>query len=100
MQQRVQRCVDVSTTGLESNAKIGMAPDSSALPEDLTRALDWLRGHLSEPVQLDTLAAVSGTRPRTLERHFRMFLGTTPLGWARRMRLARRRRALVHAGPE
>jgi adenylate cyclase len=29
-----------------------------------------------------------------------MFLGTTPLGWTRRMRLARARRALLHAGPE
>jgi adenylate cyclase len=74
--------------------------NSPALPADLMRALDWLRGHLSEPVQLDTLAEISGTRPRTLERHFRMFLGTTPLGWARRMRLVRARQALENAGPE
>ena len=29
-----------------------------------------------------------------------MFLGTTPLGWARRVRLARARHALLHPGPE
>ena len=80
--------------------KIGLTPDPSALPADLVRALDWLRGHLSEPVQLDRLAEVSGVTPRTLERHFREFLGTTPLGWTRRMRLARARQALLHAGPE
>jgi AraC-like DNA-binding protein len=90
----------MSPPDLGSNAKTDVTQNPPALPADLMRALDWLRGHLSEPVQLDTLAAVSGTRPRTLERHFRMFLGTTPLGWTRRMRLARARRALLHAGPE
>jgi AraC-like DNA-binding protein len=88
------------TPDLKSNAKIGLPPDPSALPADLVRALEWLRAHASEPVQLDTLATVSGAPPRTLERHFRTFLGTTPLGWTRRMRLARVRHALLHAGPE
>ncbi|QWG13850.1 helix-turn-helix domain-containing protein [Bradyrhizobium sediminis] len=73
---------------------------SSALPADLVRALGWLRGHLSEPIQLELLAQVSGVRPRTLEAHFRMFLGTTPLGWVRRMRLARARQELLRAGPK
>ena len=90
-------CVDMPTPGL--GTKIGLTPDPSALPADLIRALDWLRGRLSEPVQLDHLAEVSGVSPRTLERHFREFLGTTPLGWTRRMRLARARQALLHAGP-
>lgn len=73
---------------------------SSALPADLVRALGWLRGHLSEPVQLELLAQISGVRPRTLEAHFRLFLGTTPLGWVRRMRLARARQKLLQSGPE
>lgn len=72
---------------------------SSALPADLVRALGWLRGHLSEPVRLEPLARVAGVRPRTLEAHFRMFLATTPLGWVRRMRLARARQELLAAGP-
>src|SRR4030088_121356 len=72
---------------------------SSALPADLVRALGWLRGHLSEPIQLERLAQISGVRPRTLETHFKMFLGTTPLGWVRRMRLARARLELLNARP-
>ena len=72
-------------------------PDaSSALPGDLVRALGWLRGHLSEPLQLEQLAQIAGVRPRTLQTHFKMFLGTTPLGWVRRMRLARARQELVN----
>jgi AraC-like DNA-binding protein len=73
---------------------------SSALPADLVRALGWLRGHLSEPIQLELLAQVGGVRPRTLETHFKMFLGTTPLGWVRRIRLARARQELLHAGSQ
>jgi AraC-like DNA-binding protein len=71
---------------------------SPALPADLVRALKWLRAHVSEPIQLKQLAQAVDARPRTLETHFKMFLGTTPLGWARRMRLARVRRELLRSG--
>src|SRR5689334_17923400 len=67
------------------------------LPADLARALAWLRSHVSEPVDLEALALVAGVRPRTLETHFRTFLGTTPFGWVRRMRLAHARRELERA---
>jgi AraC-like DNA-binding protein len=93
-----KRCVDMAAPDLET--KIGQTPDPSALPADLIRALEWLRSHLADPVRLDSLALASGSTPRTLERHFREFLGTTPLGWTRRMRLARARQALLNAGPE
>jgi AraC-like DNA-binding protein len=67
------------------------------LPADLARVLGWLRGHLSEPIDLERLALIAGVRPRTLETHFRAFLGATPLGWVRRMRLAHARRELERA---
>ena len=72
---------------------VSRAP-TAALPADLVRVIDWLRGHLAEPINLERLAAVAGVRPRTLEAHFRSFLGTTPLGWVRRMRLVNARREL------
>ncbi len=71
-----------------------------ALPASLARALDWLRAHLNGPVDLNTLAAVAGVRPRTLEAHFKQFLGTTPLGWVRSARLARARQELLNATPQ
>ena len=58
--------------GPERNRMANGAPNSP-LPADLVRALDWLRGHLSEPIDLDKLAQVAGIRPRTLETHFREF---------------------------
>ncbi len=70
------------------------------LPESLVRALRWLDARPDEPVALETLAAIAGVRPRTLEAHFKRHLGTTPLGWVRRMRLARARQQLLAAGSE
>src|SRR5262245_33736675 len=77
----------------------GRVPEQP-LPADLGRALGWLRSHLTEPIDLERLAAVAGVRPRTLETHFRTFLGTTPLGWVRRMRLALARRELQRASAD
>lgn len=68
-----------------------------ALPASISHALTWLKSRLDEPIQLETLAAVAGVRPRTLEAHFKLYLGTTPLGWVRRMRLARARQQLLSA---
>jgi AraC-like DNA-binding protein len=78
----------------------GTPPSREPLPTSLVRALDWLKGRLEEPVQLADLAAVAGVRPRTLESHFRLHLRTTPLGWVRRLRLARARQALQAAAPD
>jgi AraC-like DNA-binding protein len=79
----------------------GLAPHvRHALPASLAHALGWLKGRLDEPIQLETLAAVAGVRPRTLEAHFKLYLGTTPLGWVRRTRLARARQQLLAADDE
>lgn len=73
---------------------------SSALPAGLARALDWLDAHPDEPFDLSRLAFEAGVRPRTLEMQFRRDLDSTPLGWVRRMRLARARRQLLAARTE
>lgn len=88
------------THGRRRGRQAGGAPGPSALPADVVRAVDWLRTHLDEEVRLDTLAEVAGVRPRTIEAHFRQFLGTTPLGWLRNARLARARQELLRAGPQ
>lgn len=79
-------------------------PDTSAprpgraLPGDLVRVLEWSRLHAREPAGLEDLARIAAVPPRTLETHFRQFLGTTPLAWLRDARLTRARDALLAAG--
>ena len=67
----------------------------SALPADVVRALDWLRTHASERIEVDTLASVAGVRRRTLQAHFLRFLGASPRAIARRIRLANARARLL-----
>ena len=74
----------------------GLTPrERASLPESLSRALNWLNMRLDEPVALDDLAAAAGVRPRTLEAQFRLHLNIPPLGWVRRVRLARARQQLL-----
>jgi AraC-like DNA-binding protein len=86
---------DIATCGDEP-----MVHARHALPASLAQALGWLGTRLDEPIELATLAAAAGVRPRTLEAHFKRHLGTTPLGWVRRTRLARARQQLLAAGAE
>lgn len=76
---------------------LGGGMNDSGLPGGLVRALAWLRSRPDQPVTLDALAHAAGMRPRTLETHFKTFLGTTPLGWVRRMRLQNARQLLLNA---
>ena len=71
-----------------------------ALPASVAHSLRWLNERLDESIQLEVLAAVAGVRPRTLEAHFKTYLGTTPLGWVRQMRLARARQQLLTASDD
>jgi AraC-like DNA-binding protein len=86
-------------SGQRSNVDFGGLPgggDSHGpLPRDLVRALRWIDVRLAEPVKIDTLATVAGVPARTLQAHFTQYLGTTPLGWLRKTRLANARRQLL-----
>jgi len=71
----------------------------ASLPAPIVRALDWLDAHRDAAPDLGSLAVAAGVRPRTLETQFRRHLRSTPLVFARRMRLARLRRELLDAKP-
>jgi AraC-like DNA-binding protein len=77
------------------SSDVGGAYALSAKPADVVRALAWLRAHPGVTISLDALADVAGVRPRTLEAHFRQFLGASPAAIARRIRLAHVRRHLA-----
>jgi transcriptional regulator GlxA family with amidase domain len=59
-------------------------------PDGLGPVLAWARERLDQPLTVAQLAAAGHTSPRTLARHFRETLGTTPLRWLveQRVRLA------------
>jgi AraC-like DNA-binding protein len=78
----------------------GLPAAHQSLPGSVTRALAYLDSRIDQPFDLESLSAAAGVRPRTLEAHFKTYLGTTPLGWLRRTRLARARQQLLAHGED
>jgi len=68
---------------------------SRPLPRDLNRALDRLKGEPERSWTLVSLATACGVAPRTLQKHFRQFLGRTPLEFIRELRLDQARQELL-----
>ncbi|GAA1697870.1 transcriptional regulator FtrA [Kribbella yunnanensis] len=62
--------------------------------ESLAALLDWVSGHLAEPITVDELAARCNVSPRTLARRFTDQLGTAPGQWLLAQRIARTRALL------
>jgi AraC-like DNA-binding protein len=70
------------------------------LPRDVRRAIDLLVGDLGRSWRIGELAQSCGASRRTLEKHFRHFLGCTPLTFLRDARLDQARRHLLRAPPD
>jgi adenylate cyclase len=65
------------------------------LPRDVKKALALFRANPGRDHRLGELAAACGVAPRTLQKHFRRFLGITPVAALRDLRLDVARRALL-----
>ena len=68
---------------------------SQPLPRDLKRALDRLNAEPERAWTVASLAAACGVAPRTLQKHFRCFLGRSPVEFVRELRLDRARQQLL-----
>jgi AraC-like DNA-binding protein len=67
------------------------------LPRDVKRAIEFLRAQLDRPWRVDELARLCGVPRRTLEKHFRRFVGCGPLRFLHAERLENARRQLLIA---
>jgi TolB-like protein len=65
------------------------------LPHDVKRAVDFMRAGLGRTLTLVDLVAACGVADRTLHKHFRAFLGLSPLRYWRRLRLTAVRESLL-----
>ncbi|MGY1609452.1 helix-turn-helix domain-containing protein [Geodermatophilus sp. SYSU D00700] len=68
-------------------------------PATVRRAVAHIDAHAHLPLPLSEIAAAAGTSARALQYGFRRHLGTTPLGYRRRVRLELARRDLQRADP-
>ena len=65
------------------------------VPHDVKRAVDHMRKNRGRKITMADLVSVSGVAARTLTKHFRAFLGVSPLRYLRRLRLAAVREILL-----
>ena len=70
------------------------------LPRDVRKALDVLRADVARERSVGELAAICGVATRTLQKHFKQFLGRTPGEVLRDLRLERVRHELLCGAPD
>jgi AraC-like DNA-binding protein/tetratricopeptide (TPR) repeat protein len=69
------------------------------LPRDVRKAIDLLQGDPGRAWKIDDIARLCGVPRRTLEKHFRRFLGRAPLKFLHNERFDQVRRKLLRAPP-
>ena len=69
-------------------------------PRDLKKAIDLLQGDPARDWTVEALARTCGVARRTLQKHFRRFVGQTPMAFLRIERLDQARRKLLRGAPE
>ena len=70
------------------------------LPRDVRMAIEFLSNDLSRRWKIDELARLCGVPRRTLEKHFKHYLGKAPLQHLQAERLNAVRRRLLRAAPD
>jgi adenylate cyclase len=79
-----------------SEQAVSKQPASAGpVPDDVRKAVALIRRSLCSPLPMCDLAAHCGVAERTLNAHFRMFIGVSPIAYLRRLRLAAAREALL-----
>jgi adenylate cyclase len=68
------------------------------VPHDVKKSIGYMRARLDRKVMIGDLVRESGVAERTLRKHFRAFVGLSPLEHLRRLRLAAAREQLL-GGP-
>ena len=81
----------VQTTRCDPVVLSGNSPAS----KDVKKAIDYLRAGTARKITMAELATASGVAERTLRKHFRTFVGLSPLDYLRRLRLAAVRDDLI-----
>jgi AraC-like DNA-binding protein len=75
------------------------APVPAVASRDVTRAIDFIEAHLTEPITVVDIIQAAGVSGRALFKHFRRSIGSTPMRYLRDARLERVRQSLLNATP-
>ena len=57
------------------------------IPKSIKRACDYIGDNLHQPISIDELATACGVAPATLTRHFKLYIGQSPMEYIREQKL-------------
>ncbi len=61
----------------------------------IVRAIDWLKGHLDQPVSIEHLSSLANMSRSSLHHHFKALTAMTPLQYQKQLRLHEARRLML-----
>ncbi|PYD86418.1 AraC family transcriptional regulator [Pseudomonas syringae pv. pisi] len=64
----------------------------------VTRAVDWLNSHYTEPLRIDELARLANLGNSTLHHRFKALTAMSPLQYQKKLRLQEARRLIINEG--
>jgi transcriptional regulator GlxA family with amidase domain len=64
----------------------------------IAEAIRWLKGHIAEPLRIETLAKKVGMGPSALHLHFKNITAMSPLQYQKQLRLQEARRLMLGEG--
>jgi transcriptional regulator GlxA family with amidase domain len=88
-------CLNTANSATNAAQRSSLARALSTRNQNLIQAVQDMHDNIEDPLSLEELAARAGLSRRQLERHFRQFLGDSPMNWYRNIRLDRARVLIV-----
>jgi transcriptional regulator GlxA family with amidase domain len=88
-------CLNKGDTITSAAQRTSLARALSTRNQNLIQVVQRMHDNIEDPLSLEDLAKRTGLSRRQLERHFRQFLGESPMNWYRNIRLDRGRVLIV-----
>ncbi|QSX33872.1 AraC family transcriptional regulator [Shewanella avicenniae] len=79
----------------EQGARISQIVATESHSHQITHAINWLKRHYSQPLNIGELAADSGMSKSAFYTHFRAITSMTPLQFQKKLRLSEARRLML-----
>ena len=88
-------CLNKGGSITSAAQRTSLARALSTRNQNLIQVVQRMHDNIEDPLSLEDLATRTGLSRRQLERHFRQFLGESPMNWYRNIRLDRGRVLIV-----
>lgn len=79
----------------DQGARISQIIATESHSQQITHAINWLKQHFSQPLNIGALAADSGMSKSAFYTHFRAITSMTPLQFQKKLRLSEARRLML-----